>query len=73
MRILLVEDDELLLSDIREAFSQGGYEPDHLAAAELTLDELVHQVQDLVIVDIGPPAMDGLELAVPERGLDSRQ
>jgi len=62
MRLLLIEDDELLLSGLREAFSQAGYELDHLPAAELALDALAHQMHDLAIVDIGLPGMDGLEL-----------
>ena len=39
---------------------------------KLTLDRLVHLMHDLVIVDIGLPAMDVLDLAVPERGVESR-
>ncbi len=62
MRILLIEDDELLLSGLREAFTQAGHELDHLSAAEPALDALAHQVHDLAIVDIGLPGMDGLEL-----------
>ncbi|MDL2336323.1 MAG: response regulator transcription factor [Pseudomonadota bacterium] len=62
MRILLVEDDELLLSGLQEAFGQAGYEMDHLPAAEPALDAFAHQVHDLAIVDIGLPGMDGLEL-----------
>jgi DNA-binding response OmpR family regulator len=62
MRILLVEDDDLLLSGLREAFGQAGYEMDHLGAAEPALDALAHGVHDLAIVDIGLPGMDGLEL-----------
>lgn len=62
MRILLVEDDELLVSGLREAFGQAGYEMDHLSAAESALDAFAHDVHDLAIVDIGLPSMDGLEL-----------
>ena len=73
MRILLFEDYELLLSDLRESFSQGGYELDYLAATELTLDGLVQLMHALVIVDIGLPAMDGLELAVQESGVEGQR
>ena len=62
MRILLIEDDELLLSGLREAFAQAGHELDHLSAAEPALDAFAHRVHDLAIVDIGLPGMDGLEL-----------
>jgi DNA-binding response OmpR family regulator len=62
MRVLLIEDDELLLHGLREAFVQAGYELDHLHAAEPALDAFAHQLHDLAIVDIGLPGMDGLEL-----------
>lgn len=62
MRILLVEDDDLLPDGLREALGQAGYEMDHLAAAEPALDALAHGMHDLAIVDIGLPGMDGLAL-----------
>lgn len=62
MRILLVEDDELLPTGLRDAFSQAGYEMDHLAAAEPAEGALAHGMHDLAIVDIGLPGMDGIEL-----------
>lgn len=62
MRILLVEDDELLPAGLREALGQAGMEMDHLEAAEPALDALAHGVHDLVILDIGLPGMDGLAL-----------
>lgn len=72
MRILLVEDDDLLLSGLREAFGQAGYEMDHLGAAEPALDALAHGVHDLAIVDIGLPGMDGLELVRRLRTLGNK-
>lgn len=62
MRILLVEDDDLLPDGLREALGQAGYEMDHLPAAEPALDALAHGMHDLAIVDIGLPGMDGLAL-----------
>jgi DNA-binding response OmpR family regulator len=62
MRILLVEDDELLPDGLRDAFSQAGYEMDHLARAEPAEAALAHRVHDLAVVDIGLPGMDGIEL-----------
>lgn len=72
MRILLVEDDDLLLSGLREAFGQAGYEMDHLGAAEPALDALAHGVHDLAIVDIGLPGIDGLELVRRLRTLGNK-
>jgi DNA-binding response OmpR family regulator len=62
LRILLVEDDELLPSGLREALSRAGYSMDHLATAEPAEDALAHGMHDLAIVDIGLPGMDGIEL-----------
>jgi DNA-binding response OmpR family regulator len=62
MRVLLIEDDELLASGLQQAFAQAGYETDHLGAAEPALQALEHGMHDLAIVDIGLPGMDGLAL-----------
>jgi DNA-binding response OmpR family regulator len=62
LRILLIEDDELLPTGLRDAFAQAGYEMDHLAAAEPAESALAHGMHDLAVVDIGLPGMDGIEL-----------
>lgn len=72
MRILLIEDDELLASGLQQAFAKAGYETDHLGAAEPALQALSHRRHDLAIVDIGLPGMDGLELLRRLRGRGDR-
>lgn len=62
MRILLVEDDELLQKALASALAEAGLELDVLSAAEPALDALAHGMHDLAIVDIGLPGMDGLSL-----------
>ncbi|OYT87064.1 MAG: DNA-binding response regulator [Burkholderiales bacterium PBB6] len=59
MRILLVEDDELLSAGLSEALTRAGYEMDHLPAAERVPDALAHGMHDLLILDLGLPGMDG--------------
>jgi DNA-binding response OmpR family regulator len=72
MRILLVEDDDLLTRGLKEALAQAGYEMDHLPAAEPALEALSHARHDLAIVDIGLPGMDGLGLVRRLRQLGNR-
>ncbi len=72
MRILLVEDDQLLSAGLREALSRAGYEMDHLAAAEQVPDALAHGMHDLAIIDLGLPRMDGLTLVRRLRAAGSK-
>lgn len=62
MRILLVEDDNLLADSIREGLEKGGFAVDHLNAAEPAVSALSLTHYDLAIVDIGLPGMSGLDL-----------
>jgi DNA-binding response OmpR family regulator len=62
MRLLLVEDDELLAAGLRDALAGIACAMDHLPAAEPALDALAHGLHDLAIIDIGLPGMDGLTL-----------
>ncbi|MEY5100778.1 MAG: hypothetical protein RJA36_3497 [Pseudomonadota bacterium] len=62
MRILLVEDDAMLADGLRDLFAGIGHALDHLAAAEPALGATVLTHYDLVVVDLGLPGMDGLEL-----------
>lgn len=62
MRILLVEDDAMLADGLRELFAAQGHALDHLAAAEPALVATELTPFDLLVVDIGLPGMDGLEL-----------
>lgn len=62
MRVLLVEDDELLGKGVRAGLAQEGYTVDWLkdgAAAELAL---LSEHFDLVVLDLGLPKRDGMEV-----------
>jgi len=68
MRVLLVEDDELLADALREGLERAGYTVDRVAdgvAASLALrDDGV----DLAVLDLGLPRKDGLEVLRELRG-----
>jgi two-component system OmpR family response regulator len=62
MRILIVEDDAVLANGLVRTFAQANYAVDHVtdgAQADLMLQESVY---DLVILDLGLPKMDGMEV-----------
>lgn len=70
MRMLIVEDDGVLAAGVQEALEREGWAADHLPAAEPAEAALSLTAYDLAIVDIGLPAMSGLELVrrVRQRG-----
>lgn len=62
MRLLLVEDDELLRSSLHESLSQAGFAVDATGSA-VTADQLALQEDyRLIVLDIGLPDGDGLQL-----------
>ena len=61
MRILLIEDDVLVASGIREALEKAGNAVDHSVAAEPVEHAMELTQYDLAIVDIGLPGMSGHE------------
>ena len=62
MRILLVEDDELLGSGIVDTLSRAGHVIEWLKTGPLGLAALGHGEFEAVILDLGLPGMDGLEV-----------
>ena len=62
MRLLLVEDDDVLSAGLAEALGREGFRVDALSAAEPALAVLGHTAYDLAIIDIGLPGMSGLDL-----------
>ncbi|MBX9611285.1 MAG: response regulator transcription factor [Burkholderiales bacterium] len=68
MRILLVEDDAMLADGLREMFGRFGFSLDHLRSAEPAVGAIALTQFDLLVVDLGLPGMDGLELIRRVRG-----
>lgn len=62
MRVLIAEDDPVLANGIVRALTEANYAVDHVTNgldADLMLQESVY---DLVILDLGLPKMDGMEV-----------
>ena len=62
MRILLAEDNRSLAGWLEKALRQGGYAVDSMADGMEADHVLLTQAYDLVILDLGLPRMDGLEV-----------
>lgn len=62
MRILLVEDDEILADGISKALRQSGYALDQVSEGPDADHALETVPFDLLILDLGLPKMDGLEV-----------
>ncbi|MFI4895420.1 MAG: response regulator, partial [Steroidobacterales bacterium] len=62
MRILLVEDNELVADAIVRGLAHAGFTVDHALSAERARAALHTEHFDLAVVDIGLPAEDGLSL-----------
>jgi two-component system response regulator QseB len=62
MRILLVEDDELLGDGLRTGLTQSGYTIDWLKDGMAADQALKTETFDLIILDIGLPKMSGIDV-----------
>jgi DNA-binding response OmpR family regulator len=67
MRILLIEDDELVADAVVRGLSLAGFTVDHAASAERGRAALSGEHFDLAVVDIGLPGADGLSLLAAMR------
>jgi len=61
VRLLLVEDDELLGGGIQDALTRAGYAVEWVRSGPLALAALGQPGLDAVVLDLGLPGMDGLE------------
>ena len=62
MRILLVEDDLPLATALQKSLQQEGFVVNHVNSGELALNALAAPDQDLVILDLGLPGINGLDV-----------
>ena len=69
MRILVVEDDLVIADAVRRALARDGHAVDHVQSAEHAKAALHAEAFDLVVLDIGLPRQNGLQmLRVLRRG-----
>lgn len=61
-RILLVEDDDGIAAPLTRALARDGYDVERVAAGLPALEQLASAAPDLVILDLGLPDIDGLEV-----------
>ncbi|HET8822157.1 MAG TPA: response regulator transcription factor [Thermoleophilaceae bacterium] len=72
MRILIVDDDRALRDALRRALVLGGYETVPVESGEAALAEIAERTPDAVVLDIGLPDVDGLEVCRRLRGAGNR-
>ncbi|MBU3600565.1 response regulator transcription factor [Polynucleobacter sp. 30F-ANTBAC] len=62
MRILLVEDDELLASGLASALTRANHLVDHVNDGQKAIDAFKNSDFDMAILDLGLPKVDGTEV-----------
>jgi DNA-binding response OmpR family regulator len=62
MRILLVEDDASLAAGLRDALGREGFVVNHVASGQQALAAVRAEAPDMIVLDLGLPDMDGLEV-----------
>jgi two-component system, OmpR family, response regulator MprA len=70
--ILVVDDDRAVREALRRTLTLGGYEVQLAESGEQALESLMRSLPEVVVLDIGLPGMDGLELCRRLRRLGNR-
>ena len=61
-RILIVDDEPLILKGLKYSLEQDGYETDFAADGEEALDKFFSGRYDLILLDVMLPKLDGIEV-----------
>ena len=72
MRILVVDDDRSVRDALRRALTLAGYEVQMAEGGQQALTQVATGVPDAVVLDIGMPDIDGLEVCRRLRGSGNR-
>ena len=73
MRVLVVEDDRMIAKGLERALRQDGYAVDGVADGRSAAEALRTSTFDLVLLDLGLPERDGLEVLRELRGRGMRR
>ena len=72
MRILVVDDDRSVRDALRRALTLAGYEVQMAEGGQQALTQVANGVPDAVVLDVGMPDIDGLEVCRRLRGAGNR-
>ena len=72
MRVLVVDDDRAVRDALRRALTLAGYEVRAAEGGAEAIDAVVQEIPDAVVLDIGMPDIDGLEVCRRLRLLGNR-
>jgi DNA-binding response OmpR family regulator len=72
MRILLVEDDVSLAAGLQDALGREGFVVNHVATGQQALAAVRAETPDMMVLDLGLPDMDGLDVLAQVRRRDER-
>jgi two-component system, OmpR family, response regulator MprA len=72
MRLLIVDDDRAVREALRRALTLAGYEVQLADDGEQALEQIVQVIPDAVVLDVGLPGIDGLEVCRRVRLLGNR-
>ena len=72
MRILVVDDDRAVRDALRRALTLAGYEVQTAEDGQQALTQVATAVPDAVVLDVGLPDIDGLEVCRRLRGAGNR-
>jgi len=70
VKIIVIDDDQEVLSTLNTFFSSEGHQVLGAGTAQEGKRLVVHEVPDIVLIDIRLPDMDGIELLKELRALD---
>ena len=72
MRVLVIEDDDAVRAAIRRALLLGGYEVLQASTGEEGILKAQSDVPDAIILDLGLPDIDGMQVTRTLRGAENR-